>query len=157
MTQYEKKVSVFGDWVKGSDLQSGMKAKIKTEVAPIKSQFKAKDGSDKMQDVCKIHFQGQKEQMNMNLNRPTLDGLIDAFGGDSKNWIDKELTVQTEKAVIGGKRVTIVYLLAEGFELKEDSDGYMKVVKVGTETPKGTDNDGIEYPEEDTMPSDIPF
>ena len=157
MATYEKKVGVYGDWVKGGDLQTGMKAKIKNEVVPVKSQFKDKNGNDKMQDVGKVQFKGLKEPMNMSLNKPTVEGLIDAFGGDSKNWVDKELTVQTEKAVIGGKRVTIVYLLADGFELKEDSDGYMKVVKVGTELPKGTDNDGIEYPQEETTPSDIPF
>ena len=107
-----------------------------------------------MQDTAKVQFKGFKEPMNMNINKPTLEGLIDAFGGDSKNWIDKELTVQTEKAVIAGKRVTIVYLLAEGFELKEDADGYMKVVKIGAEPSK---EDTIEYPEEDINPQDIPF
>ena len=113
--KYTKQVSVSGKWVKGSELMTGTKAKIVSETTPMTSQFENKDGTPKMQDVCKVQFEGTTEPANMNLNRATLNGLIDAYGDDSKNWINKVLTVHTEKMNVAGKRVTVVYLLPENY------------------------------------------
>ncbi len=131
MAFYEKKVSIFGNWVKGKDLVSGSKAVLVSETNPIKSQFKDKNGNEKTQDVAKIKFDGKDEELNISLNRATIDGLIDAFGNDSKNWINKPLTVITDKVSVGGKRVIAVYLVAEGYILEEDGDGYLHIFKKG--------------------------
>lgn len=131
MTKYQ--TSVFGSWVKGGDLQSGIQCELVSEAKPAISQFKDKDGNDKMQDVAKIKFSGVEEIKNINLNRSTIDGLISAFGEDSKDWIGKPLIAVTEKVVVAGRRVTAVYLLADGYELKEDDGGYMKIVNPNKE------------------------
>ena len=147
--KYTKQEFVGGSWVKGSEVQSGHKVKIISETNPTSSKFTNKDGTVKMQDVCKVKFQGVEEVKNMNLNRATLNGLVDAFGEDSKNWIGKVLTAVTEKMVVGGRRVTAVYLLADGYELKEDEGGYMIIVNPNKEsTPVG---------EEEINTEDIPF
>ena len=126
--KYSKQNFVGGAWVKGAEVVSGTKAKIVSETVPTESQFKNQDGTTKMQDVAKVRFQGDQEPKNMNLNRATINGLVDAFGEDSKEWIGKLLTTVTEKMIVGGKRVTAVYLLADGYELKEDANGYMEIV-----------------------------
>lgn len=152
MATYKKSVSVSGNWAKANEIASGTKAKIKSETNPIPSQFKNDDGSAKMQNVAKVLFQGSVEPVNMNLNRNTIDGLVEAFGEDSKNWIDKVLTAHTEKMLVSGRRVTGLYLLPEGFEVAEDEGGYMVVRRIqGLTAPQTTQS----YPE--INPSDIPF
>ena len=106
-----------------------------------------------MQDVAKVRFQGIEEVKNMNLNRATLNGLVDAFGEDSKKWIGQVLTAVTEKMVVGGKRVTAVYLLADSYELKEDEAGYMIIVNPAKETVQVAPNET----EDEVNPEDIPF
>jgi hypothetical protein len=132
MAEYTKTQFVSGGWVKAAELKSGTRAKIVTEAAPVQSQFKDKNDQPKTQDVCKVRFEGQPEPLNVNLNRATIFGLIEAFGTDSKKWIGPTLTVHTEKVVVGGKRVTAMYLVPEGFEVKENDEGYIEIAHEGT-------------------------
>ena len=151
--EYQRNVSMGGSWVKGSDVQSGIKAKLKSAAIRTESQFKNEDGTPKMQDVAKIRFENKDEQMNIALNRATLNGLIDAFGTESADWIDKVLITQTEKMVVGGKRVTALYLVPEGYEVGEDSGGYMVVQKIG-----GADkSEASQAVADEIRPEDIPF
>ena len=131
MTQYQKSNSVSGEWVKGKDVKSGTKAKLVSEVLPVPSQFTNKDGTPKNQDVGKIRFQGDATEKNVSVNRATLNGLIDAFGTDSKEWIGKVLTAETIKVQIAGKMQTALYLVPEGYVLGEDDGGYMVISKQG--------------------------
>jgi hypothetical protein len=152
--KYTKSSSFGGPWAKASEIASGTKAKIVSETVRSESQFKDKNGNAKMQDVAQIRFQGKEEAFNINLNRATLNGLIEAFGEESVDWTNKVLTVHTEKVVVGGKRVTALYLIPEGFEVRENDEGYIEIARIGSETatPKG-----IEYPHEEINPDDIPF
>ena len=152
--RYQKSNFVGGSWVKGSEVVSGSKVKIVSETEPQPSKFTNKDGSVKMQDVAKVRFQGADEAKNMNLNRATINGLVDAFGEDSKKWIGQVLTAITEKMVVAGKRVTAVYLLADGYELKEDEAGYMIIINPAKETVQVAPAD---EPDGDTDISEIPF
>ena len=154
MAEYQKQERIGGDWVKGSEVKSGVKAKLINEVRPVASQFKdEKTGEAKMQDVGKILFQGDKEAKNINLNRATINGLVEAFGTSSADWVNKILTVQTEKMIVGGKRVTAVYLIADGFQLTEDDNGYMTIVKDGMANAEKV----LMVDDEDINPADIPF
>lgn len=132
MANYEKSQPLTGKWVKGSEVKSGTKCKLVSEVQPVESQFKKQDGSPKTQDVGKVRFEGAAESLNISLNRATLNALVDAFGKDSKNWVGRELTAETEKVVVSGKRVTAVYLIPDGYELGEDANGYVMIQKVGS-------------------------
>lgn len=153
--QYKKQVSVSGNWVKAADLKSGIKAKLVSETTPSPSSFKNEDGSPKTQDVAKIRFEGMNETYNVSLNRATLNALIEAYGEDSKEWINKYLIAQTEKMIVGGKRVTALYLVPEGFELKEDDGGYMVIGRKNGEAPTPTAI--VDDVEEEINPDDIPF
>jgi len=121
--------AISGTWIKGSDVKSGVKAKLLAETMPRESQFKNEDGTPKMQDVSKIKFQDKDDTYNVALNRATIDGLVEAFGGESRNWVGKVLTAQTEKMIVAGRSVRALYLVPDGFEVSEDENGYMTVSK----------------------------
>jgi hypothetical protein len=140
-----------GAWAKAADLTNGTKAKIVDEATKSVSQFKNEDGSEKMQTVAKVRFQGKEEPLNVNLNRATIYGLIDAFGKESTGWIGKVLTVHTEKTTVAGKRVTALYLVPEGFEVGEDDNGYVIVRPIGGKV------DDIAPATEEINPEDVPF
>ncbi len=129
--KYQKSNEVRGKWVKGSEVASGSSAKLVAETKPVASQFKNKDGSAKIQNVSKIQIDGQNEALNININQASLNALIDAFGEDSVKWQANKLTIETEKVVVGGKRVVAVYLIPEGYEMTEDTNGYVVIVKSG--------------------------
>src|SRR5271163_4267813 len=94
--------SAGGPWAKASEITNGSKAKIVSETVRSESAFKDKEGNPKMQDVAKVRFEGKDEPMNVNLNRATIYGLIDAFGDESQAWTGHTLTVHTEKVVVAG-------------------------------------------------------
>ncbi len=153
--EYQKSSSgISGEWVKGDKLTSGMKAKLLSAAERRESMFKNEDGTAKMQDVAKIRFQGLEGDFNIALTRGTIDALIDAFGNKSEEWIGKVLSVHIEQMNVGGRRVKAVYLVPEGFQVGEDSNGYMVVQR---EAYVDTSAPAIEYPNEDIKPEDIPF
>lgn len=133
MAKYQKNVSLGGKWAKGSELVDVNRAKIVSETNPMPSSFQNKDGSVKSQDVCKVQFEGMPEALNVSLNRATINGLVDAFGEDSKDWQGHYLSVETEKVRVAGKSVTALYLIPEGYEKRDDANGYAMIVKEGTD------------------------
>lgn len=134
MAIYNKSAIVQGKWVKGSEVKDGARCKLVSETVPRQSQFQdPKTGNLKIQDVSKVMFFGDSEPMNISLNRATIDALVDAFGEDSAKWQGHVLTAHTEKVVVGGKRVTAVYLVPDGYEVGEDLGGYVQIKKVGAE------------------------
>lgn len=138
-----------GDWVKNSEVQEGQKVKLMNEVIRRDSRFSDDDGNPKKEDIVKVKFQGIDGVKNMRINRATLEGLILAYGKESKEWIGKILTAHPEKTTVAGKRVVSLYLIPDGFELKEDNDGYLHVVKIYA---------GEEQLENDEIkPDEIPF
>lgn len=126
--KYSKQVSFSGAWAKASEITS-KRAKIVSETNPIPSSFQNKDGSPKNQDVCKVKFEGINDPLNVSLNRATINGLVDAFGEDSKDWMNHILSVETEKVRVGGKAVVALYLIPDGFEKRDDSNGYAVITR----------------------------
>lgn len=153
--EYQKSSGVTGQFVKGKDVVSGTKCKLITECLPSEGMW---EGKVIKNNVAKIRFQGDTgEAKNVNVNKPTINALIDAFGTDSKNWIGKMLTAHTEKMMVGGKRVTGLYLIPEGYEIGEDEGGYLVITKIGAKAEATPTTDKPEYPQEDINPDDIPF
>lgn len=140
-----------GAWAKADDLRSGMKAKIVSETRPQESSFLDKNGNAKTQDVAKVRFEGIDEQLNVSLNRATINGLIQAFGEDSIQWQNHPLNVETEKIRVAGKAVTALYLIPEGFKRTDDENGYAVIVKIGTTDDEQTQSNN------EINPEDIPF
>jgi hypothetical protein len=148
-----QKITSQGKWAKASELVSGSGAKILSETISQPSSFLNKDGSPKVQDVCKVQFQGLPEPLNVSLNRATINGLVDAFGEDSKKWVGHPLIVETEKMRVAGKAVVAMYLIPEGFKRIDDENGYALIVnanKIGGDLPE------INV-DEDISPEDLPI
>ena len=144
--KYTKQSTTGGAWVKNSEVVSGTKCKLVSETLPQEGEFGKRD-------VAKIRFEGVEESKNCNINKPTINALIDAFGEDSKEWIGKILVAHTEKMIVGGKRVTALYLIPEGFEMGEDAGGYILIKRIGAEQASPSDD----FPQEEVNPEDSPF
>lgn len=146
-----------GAWAKGSEIQSGTRAKIVSETNPIPSSFLNKDGSAKTQDVCKVRFESLPEALNVSLNRATINALVDAFGEDSIKWQNKVLIVETERVRVAGKAVTALYLIPDGYEKVDDENGYAVINKKEKPLPTVRDEDIPVIEEEKVSASDLPF
>lgn len=125
--QYTKQTTTKGAWVNASELVSGDKAKLVAETIEVDTEF---EGKPRKQSQSKISIEGKEDTLNVNVNKPSLNALIDAFGTESKDWINKPLTLQTEKMLIAGKRRTALYLIPEGYELREDEGGYLVIGEI---------------------------
>ena len=155
MATYKKSSGVAGAWVKAKDITSGVKCKLVSETEPSESQW---EGKTIKNNVAKIRFAGQEgEAMNVNVNKPSINALIDAFGEDSKAWMGHLLTAHTEKMLVGGKRVTALYLIPEGYEIKEDEGGYLVIEPIGKVEPPAVVARSKAAEAEDINPDDIPF
>lgn len=145
MSKYQKQTMVGGKWAKASELSGIKGAVIVSPTEPTTSgTFKNKDGSPKVQNVCKVRFDGQADPLNVSLNRATINALVDAFGEESADWMNKPLSVETEKTRVAGKSVTALYLIPEGYEKLDDEDGYAIIVKEGTDPSGGAGDDDEE-------------
>jgi len=120
-----------GGWVDKKTLKSGTKAKLVSETNPVPSNFKNEDGTPQTQDVAQILIAGESESKNIKINKATIEALVEAFGPDSAKWMNHPLTIETEKTQFGGKRGIIVYLVPEGYEVKEDLAGYVHITQMG--------------------------
>lgn len=143
----EKTSGINGAWLDKKELQSGDIAKLTTEAKWV-------DGTNGKQLVAKIRVKGQNEDKNTAINTPSRNALIDAFGDDSNAWVGKHLTIKTESGVFAGKRGIAMYLIPEGYELKEDGGGYLIITKIGGPVEK---LDTVEYPTEDINAEDVGF
>ena len=123
--QYTKDESVRGDWLRASEVTKGVQLKI---VAETKTNPNGKFGQEEITQVKVKGFEGVK---NVRLNKTTLNSFIDAFGGESKNWIGKVVTACPDQQTISGKRRVVLYLLPEGYELTEDANGYVVIANGG--------------------------
>jgi hypothetical protein len=79
----------------------------------------------------KVLFSGETETKNISINRASLNGLVDAYGEESADWQGHVLSCETEKMRVGGRAVTAVYLVPEGYERVDDENGYTVIVKKG--------------------------
>ena len=149
--KYKLREGAQGNWLKGKELRDGVRAKLVSETNPLESTF---EGKVRIQDVAKIRIEGDENVYNIAINRTTMNALIKAFGDDSKNWVNQYLTVKLDKTTIAGRRVVIVYLIPEGFELTEDEGGYVVIAKIGGEKSPA-DAPEVPYPEEEQ--ENIPF
>lgn len=159
MALYKAQSFVSGKFVdKKKIMELGVQwAKIMTETSPEPSQWKDDDGNVKIQDICKVKFSGMgEEQYRFPLNKIVINGLVDAFGEDSKKWIGQTLRVETEKTRVGGKAGIAVYLIPDGYEKIDDEEGYAKIVKKGF-AKQIQSNDIPVINEDDVKVEDIPW
>ena len=138
-----------GAWLDKKILRSGDVIKFVTEPVEEESQ-------NGVQLVGKVKLKGgDPEPRKLAINTPSKNALIDAFGDDTVDWMDKLLTLHIEKTRIGGKAGVAAYLVPEGYEVGDDAAGYLVIGKAGTVSRQPiarTPDDGS-----DINPDDVPF
>jgi hypothetical protein len=129
MALYKKSTQVFGMWIPKKDLKDGMIAVIINETMPQPSNFTDKNGDPQFQDVCKIKVNELAGEFNANLNKPTTESLIDAFGEDSLLWMNHPLTIAVEKTRVAGKAGISLFLIPEGYHKIDNKEGFAEIIK----------------------------
>jgi hypothetical protein len=140
----KKKTSIAGDWAKVKvDINNGDVLEILTEGTIVSGEF----GDRQVYKVKTVN--GEK---NLSFNQTSLNNMIDAYGDDSKAWVGKKAFVTVIKMNVSGKFRDIIYLVGEGWEMQDDGS----VKKIGAQGAVQMP-EGVDYPEEDINPEDIPF
>ncbi len=163
--EYNERKVVSGKWLDKKTIENGTQCYLVSEVSPQPSQFKDKQGNPQTQDVGKLKVKGLAEPVNISINRTTIDGFIRAFGKESKNWMNKMLTIDVEKNRVGGQQKITLYLIPQGFERVDDENGYATIVKEGSAVEKKEDggeptvqmDDLEDLGEGEIKPEDLPF
>src|SRR3990167_10006369 len=110
------------------------------------SNFKDEDGNP--QKEFRIHFKlGNGETRSTTLRSSNVKLIGKSFGTETKDWIGKELRAfktKNEKAKAG-----FVFLYVPTDWDRDDTGEWI--------IPETTDAKGLEYPEENIDPKDIPF
>lgn len=136
-----------GAWIKKDELRNGDVLKLVSEAAEV-------EGANGVQLVAKCRIKGlQGDALNLAINSASRNALIEAFGDDSKDWIDKPLTVEVEKGIFAGKRGIAMYLVPAGFSVETDGSGYVIITRDGATPTKSepviqTDEDTRDVPDE---------
>ena len=134
--KYTKKVSVGSFLKKGVDIKEGDEIIIANEGKEVQGEFG-------IQNIFLVKTGDQEG--NVSFNQTSINGLIDAFGEDSVNWIGKKVKAYKIKQNVAGKFLDVWYFAHPDAELTEQ--GF--VLKVG----KGE----IPVVEDDVNIKDIPF
>lgn len=136
MVKVDKVVRPKGEFAKkGEDIENGERVKFNNEGEWTTGQFG---------DQFVIEIETKNGEKNVNLNQTNLNILHDEFGGDSAEWVGKEVIIRAKKDTVGGRKVDIYYFVTPEW----DFDEYRELAKKGEE---------IEYPEDEIKPEDIPF
>ena len=168
MAILSKPSTVSGEWVKGSEVPEGVKVRIKSEAQEQPSTYTDKRGNIKNQIVAKVQIQGKTGLFNLSLNKATVVALINCYGEDTLNWIDKVFTAHTEKVKVAGKTQVALYLVPDGYVAEDNEEGYTVVheIKQGNDQAPEPKGDMFEEMEQEAKPnpddaeineSDIPF
>lgn len=112
--EYQKKVSVGQFAKKGEDYKDG-------DIVTIRDEGKQVEGQYGIQNVFSVKLANGDEK-NMSLNQTSINNLIDAYGSNSKNWVDKKVKVWLILQSVSGKMVKVTYLSHPNAEISEDGD-----------------------------------
>ena len=153
MAKFNKSSGTGGKWIDKKALYDSGGGKVKL-VSEAKEEPSNMGGT---QIVAKCRVQGSEESVNIGINTPTKNALIDAYGDDSKDWVDKVLTAHLERTMVAGKRGIALYLVPDGYEVAEDSGGYLVIQKIGTSSSQSDGSDDVDSPFEDEDADEIPF
>ena len=128
---YQKRVSVGAFLKKGIDFKDGDLLEVANEGKEVQGEFG-------MQNLFLVKV-GEKEG-NVSFNQTSINGMIDAFGKDSLQWIGKKIKANKIKQNVAGKFIDVWYFSHPDAELTEN--GFV------LEQPKDPN---------DINPDDLPF
>lgn len=153
----EKSGGVGGSWIDKKALKSGDLIKLTSEAEWVPSSL----NPEEKQLVAKCKVKGMDGEFNIAINSPSRNGLIDAFGKETKDWIGKLLTAAVETGIFAGKRGVMLNLVPENYVVGEDAAGFI-IIRPKVEPPKVVSGgysvaSSTALEEADINPEDIPF
>ena len=153
----EKSSSVQGEWLDKKTVVTGDSIRIETEAKEEPNPRGQKEDSTQL--VCKVLVKGKsRKAINIAINSPSKNALVDTYGKDTKEWVGKVFTAHVEKVVVGGKRGTALYLIPEGMIMKESDDGFLYIGHADSESGKPLEKKSEEEGSVgDVEVGDIPF
>jgi len=114
--KFEKKVSINADWVKkGEEINEN-------DVIQLLDEGRTEQGNYGPQNIFKIKCADGKTEKDFSLNQTSVNNMIDAFGGDSKKWIGKDVKVWAILSNVKGKMIKVYYLSHPDAELDEQGN-----------------------------------
>ena len=131
---YKKRVSVGQFAKKDVDYKNG-------DMVTIANEGKQVEGEWGMRDVFLVKL-ANGEEKNITFQQTTMNGLIDAFGKDSKDWVGKSVKIHLITQNVSGKFIKVTYISHPQAELTETG-----FVLPSTEV----------HPDGDIATEDIPF
>jgi len=112
MAIYEKRVSVGQFLKKGTDFKDG-------ELLEVANEGKEVIGEFGPQNVFLVKLPTGQEG-NVKFNQTTLNGLIDAYGKNSLDWVGKKVKALKIKQNVAGKFMDVWYYSHPDAELTKD-------------------------------------
>ena len=88
-----------GPFLKASELQGIETVKITAEADWVDGSFTNPDGSKKQQYVCEVERQGDKRRLKLTI--ASCQEIAPVYGRDSKEWIGKDITVESVNVMVG--------------------------------------------------------
>lgn len=85
-------------------------------------------------------------------NQTCINILVDAFGKNSEDWVNRNVNVILHKTVVSGRKAIIAYFVVNGWSIDE----YGELVQLGEKKNKDS-QETIDYPENEVNPEDSPF
>lgn len=128
--EISKSGGVGGSWIDKKALKSGDLLKLTTEAEWVPSSL----NPEEKQLVAKCKVKGMEGEFNLAINSPSRNGLIDAYGTETKNWVGKLLTAAVESGIFAGKRGIMLNLVPEGYVVAEDAAGFI-IIRPKVEPP----------------------
>jgi len=130
-------------------------ADLKTgDIVKILDSGETEIGNFGEQTVFKIKTRNGDKKLSF--NQATINILVQEFGEDTEQWINKDVNVILKKAIIAGKKSIVPYLVTTGWEMDE----YGELYKSGNNTPNTSGNapQTLNLPSSDNVDVDsIPF
>jgi len=107
-----KKISVSGEFAKkGEDIKDG-------DVVKIIDAGNVTEGQFGTQHIFQIETRNGAK--NLGFNQTSLNGLFDAYGDDTDEWVGKEAQITILDQVVAGKRAKVAYVGQPGAELDDN-------------------------------------
>jgi hypothetical protein len=109
--KFTKKESIGSFLKKGDDIKNG-------DTLIILDEGKKIEGEYGLQNVFTVKTVDGKEG-NVTFNQTSINNLIDGYGDDSKEWINKDIKTEVIKQNVQGKLTNVYYFLHPKAELNE--------------------------------------
>lgn len=107
-----KKTSISGDWAKaGEDIKDG-------DIITIRDAGQPVDGEYGTRMVFRVDVKTGGKLLSF--NQTTINNLIDAFGEDTTEWVNKEVKAWVVKAMVSGKLKNVIYLAEPSWGMRDD-------------------------------------